>query len=190
MKNELNLDLQAEALKHHVSSETHVISLWINCYDDIFSDFDLRPYSVRNVSDDFLQEVKKLAHESDNAVYELKLFMPAEAREHISEISISKRLHSHFVKNQHYFLKKKKNERKSDVLFIFIGIAMMTCASFVSSVKSDNFFLHPLLMIIEPAGWFLVWTGMGNIIGAKRVERPEFNFYTKMIKSKVTFLNV
>ena len=33
------------------------MSLWINCYDDIFSDFDLRAYASRNISDDFLREL-------------------------------------------------------------------------------------------------------------------------------------
>ena len=178
----------SEELQKPVSK--HEIDLWIDCYDDVFSDFDLRPFSARNISDDFLHEVKKVSHESDAPVNELKLLMPQKARNEAFEAIITKRLHSHFVKNQHYFLKKKRTARKKDFLFICAGIAMMTCASLVSSAKSSYFLMHTLLMIIEPAGWFLVWTGMGNIIESMRVEKPELDFYNKMLKSKVTFLSL
>jgi hypothetical protein len=35
------------------------ISIWLDSYNDIFSDFDSRPFSERTVSDDFLSEVRK-----------------------------------------------------------------------------------------------------------------------------------
>lgn len=41
------------------TKENYSISLWIDSYDDIFSDFDPRHFSLRNISDDFLYEVKK-----------------------------------------------------------------------------------------------------------------------------------
>ena len=39
------------------------IFLWLDDFDDIFSDFDPRPYSARELSDDFLDEVRKIAAE-------------------------------------------------------------------------------------------------------------------------------
>lgn len=43
--------------------EMSEISIWLDNYDDIFSDFDPRPYSQRSLSDDFLAEAKKIEHE-------------------------------------------------------------------------------------------------------------------------------
>ena len=52
--------IQKEELKNPKNNNLdYSISLWIDSYDDIFSDFDPRPFSARNISDDFLYEVKK-----------------------------------------------------------------------------------------------------------------------------------
>src|SRR4051812_5168600 len=72
------------------------ISIWIDNYDDVFSDFDPRPYSERNVSVDFLYEVKRVCHESNFHINELKLLVPERIRDKEKESIIVKRLHLHF----------------------------------------------------------------------------------------------
>ena len=39
------------------------ISIWLETYDDIFSDFDPKAYSERVLSDDFLVEIRKVSYE-------------------------------------------------------------------------------------------------------------------------------
>lgn len=165
------------------------ISIWVDCYDDIFSDFDLRPFTVRNISDDFLRELRKLSHETESPIGELRLLLPKKARVPESEAIITKRLHGHFIKNLHYFQKKKKTEGKKDILLSLLGICMMVCAAYISSVRSQSLPLHILLVIFEPAGWFLVWISMEHLINSTRKEKPEIEFYAKMTKSKTQFLD-
>ncbi|PBQ30530.1 hypothetical protein CNR22_01680 [Sphingobacteriaceae bacterium] len=186
-----------QLIKHSHDEEEEVqeqnaasnISLWVDCYDDIFSDFDLRPYTSRNISDDFLRELRKLSHETDSHIDELRLLLPERARDKTSETIITKRLHGHFIKNLHYFQKKKKTEGKKDVMLSLIGIFMMVCAGYISSMKSQTVSLHILLVVFEPAGWFLVWISMEHLINTTRKEKPEIEFYSKMTKSKTVFLN-
>lgn len=172
------------------ANSNHIISLWLDSYDDIFSDFDPRAYSERNISDDFLDEVKKVSIESDFIISEIKLLIPSKVRQQDAETVITKRLHSYFIKNQHYFFKKKMTERKRGLLFIMVGVFMMTIASMVSSFRSGNILMHTLLMVFEPAGWFLVWSGMETLINSSRKEKPELDFYNKIMKSKIVFYDI
>lgn len=165
------------------------IGVWVDCYDDIFSDFDLRPYTARNISDDFLRELRKLSHETDSHIDELRLLLPAKARDLPSESIITRRLHWHFTKNLHYFQKKRKAEGRKDVLLSVLGILMMLSAAYISSVKTQGLMLHILLVIFEPAGWFLVWISMEHLINSSRKEKPEIEFYSKMTRCKITFQN-
>lgn len=165
------------------------ISIWVDCYDDIFSDFDLRPYTSRNISDDFLRELRKLSHETDSHIDELRLLLPQKARDRASETIIIKRLHGHFMKNLHYFQKKKKSEGRKDLLLSLLGVFMMICAAYISSVKTQILPLHILLVVFEPAGWFLVWISMEHLINSNRKEKPEIEFYAKMTKCKTVFLD-
>ena len=54
-----------EKKKIHGGKQPHkiVVSLWLDNYDNIFSDFDPRSYAHRELSDDFLIEAKKVTHE-------------------------------------------------------------------------------------------------------------------------------
>jgi hypothetical protein len=173
-----------------LNSDSREISLWIDSYDDIFSDFDPRPFSARNISDDFLHEIKKVSRENDFNITELKLLIPETNRNTEDENIITKRLHSYFLKNEHYLIKKKIAERKDGFLYILLGTIMMLGASFVSSSQSTNIFMHILLVIFEPAGWFFVWVGLENVIYKSPKEKPELDFYSKMSKSKIVFWNI
>jgi len=183
--------IQKEELKNPKNNNLdYSISLWIDSYDDIFSDFDPRPFSARNISDDFLYEVKKVSGENDFLIKEFKLLIPSNERNFETELVITKRLHNYFTKNQYYFLGKKTTEIKKGFLFTLFGVLMMVGASLVSSLNTDKILWHTLLVIIEPAGWFLVWSGMETLINTSRKEKPELDFYNKISKSKIVFLNI
>lgn len=173
-----------------INSDSREISLWIDNYDDIFSDFDPRPFSARNISDDFLHEIKKVSRENDFHIAELKLLIPEKNRKTDIESIITKRLHSYFLKNEHYLIKKKIAERKNGLLYILLGTVMMLGASFVSFSQSTNIFMHILFVIFEPAGWFFVWVGLENVIYKSPKEKPELDFYSKVSKSKIVFLSM
>lgn len=168
----------------------HEISIWIDSYDDIFSDFDSRPFSKRNISDDFLYEVKKVSVESEFEVNELKLLIHEKSRKPEIEQIIIKQLHMFLVRNQHKFLKNKKREKKKGVLFLLIGFLMMFGASYVSLMQSQHILMHILFVVLEPSGWFLVWIGLENILIISRKEKPDRDFYSKMAKCRITFMNL
>jgi hypothetical protein len=181
----------SEGLKEALQPNSYrEMSLWIDSYDDIFSDFDPRPFSARNISDDFLNEVRKVSGESDFIISNFRLLMPEKLRNSENENIIIKRLHLYLLKNQNYFLKEKRALRNKGLLFTVSGFAMMIAASLVSSIRSEYLLMHILLVIFEPAGWFLVWTGMENLINTSRKQKPELEFYSKLSKTKIIFSNI
>lgn len=78
--------------------EISEVSLWLDSYDDIFSDFDPRPYSQRALSDDFLEEAKKAVKEKKTGELELRLLVPHSQRDLEKEIIIKRRLREYFKK--------------------------------------------------------------------------------------------
>ena len=102
----------ADSKEEQKSNFKRNISLWLDSYDDIFSDFDPRPFSEKNISDDFLYEVKKVSMESGFSIGEIKLLLPEKVRNSETESIITTRLFSFFEKNQQTVLKKKKLKLK------------------------------------------------------------------------------
>src|SRR3989344_4144937 len=84
------------------------ISLILNDYNDIFSDFDPRPFASRALSDDFLVECKKAARDKEGSI-ELRLLVPKKKRDQKSEYEIKKRLREHFEKH----FREKEGEIKA-----------------------------------------------------------------------------
>jgi hypothetical protein len=182
-----------DSTPHHsesVSSEhefNRQISIWLDEYDDIFSDFDPRPYSDRALSDDFIGELKKVCREDELIIDEMKLLIPGKNRKPENETIIIKRLHAHFRKAFAVISKRVKVARTKGIIMVFSGIIMLLIASIIANQQSTQFAMKFLLVLFEPAGWFFMWTGMDNLFFASRQSQSEMEFYTKLSKSKIVF---
>ena len=166
------------------------ISIWLDSYDDIFSDFDPRPFSERNISDDFLYELKKVCKENKSPINKLKLLIPEKLRNVENENLIIKRLHTHLKKNYNDFTELLKIQKRNGFLFVLSGILIMISASYISLSKSENFLMHTVLVILEPAGWFILWTGLDDLKKSMRTQKSELDLFIKMAKSNIVFVSI
>jgi hypothetical protein len=166
------------------------ISLILDSYNDIFSSFDPRSYSEKALSDDFLVECKRASLERSEPIV-LRLLIPKNKRNFQEESKIKFRLKNHFYK--HYLEKKKEiNKLKlNGALFIFFGLLMMFVAylTYSNFLFSDEILKNILLVITEPAGWFFFWIGGEKFVYRVSEIYPKYEFYHKMISSKVQFLS-
>ena len=166
------------------------ISIWLDTYDDIFSDFDFRLYSEKALSDDFLKEVGKFCNEKEEKVNEVKLFLPADKRNSDDEKIISDRLTFYFKKSQNLLHSQSHNLWIKGISFALIGSILMLIASYISSLQSKHFLLNSLLVFFEPSGWFLVWAGLDIMFYTASKNKKELNFYNKLSKSKISFFSI
>lgn len=165
------------------------ISLWLDTYDDIFSDFDPRPYSQRALSDDFIMEAKKASRDKTSGSIELNLLIPTKLRDLHSENLIKKRLKEHFKKHYHSHLNDRKKIINSGFKFVGLGIVTMLVTTYILHQMPDDEFIWSFLVVLfEPAGWFLFWEGMNQVIFESKTVSPDLEFYEKMSKCEINFL--
>jgi hypothetical protein len=166
------------------------ISLWLDTYDDIFSDFDPRPYSERALSDDFLSEAKKASKEKTSGRIELRFIVPNEQRHNDLEVVIRKRLHEHFRKHASQLEEEAKTLRRRGVFTAASGFALMMIASYISWRRSDSFIYSMLMTILEPSGWFITWFGLDQLFYTSNQKKPDLEFYRKMAKCDIEFISL
>lgn len=169
---------------------SHEIRIWIDDYNDIFSDFDPREYTERNISDDFLHEMKRVASESDHDVKTLRLLVDEKLRDEKTEATIIERVHNEFAESYHVYEGKRRKFRSQSMLFIAAGLIMILSAGYFSYLKADQPLMHIPLVILEPAGWFLTWTGFEQIFKSGKQSMPEFVFFGKLRRTKIVFGNI
>lgn len=209
-------DLKDPAIKKRILEDAEVwlekkqkllqlseISLTLDTYDDIFSDFDPRPYSDRAISDDFLVEIKRATKENTVGVIELKFLIPKMFQNSKDEELIRKRLKRHFRRHFDLMSKEVSSVKKMGFIMVIAGftLGILSAIIFTEILKEiDNmlFFTNiiawalqivptALLILLEPASWFLIWEGLNKVIFDWKELKPDFDFYEKMTRCEIVF---
>jgi len=163
------------------SSETTQISLRLNTYEELFSGFDLRPYSSRALSADFLDEVRRASRDKHKGEIEFILNIPKKGRSINREEEIKNRLSAHFEKHYHLLLEEKKKVMRRGISMILTGVLFMIAATLiVFDDPTKSILLSFLVVFLEPAAWFLLWEGMDQFLYDSSNLNPELGFYSKM----------
>ena len=173
----------------HLLLQKSEISLWLDSYDDIFSDFDSRPYTNRALSQDFLEEAKRASRDKDIGRIELALLIPKKGRKRKHENLIRKRLLNHFGKHREMVRLEKAKMVKEGSVFAIVGVIVMFTAVMLVYFNHENFLSNSMLVLLEPAGWFFFWEGLREILLESRVKNQDIEFYNKMSKCYIRFLS-
>lgn len=163
------------------------ITLWIDSYSDIFSDFDPRPFSDRIVSDDFLKQLKRVSREVSGKVDVLKILVPEGKQNENEENLIRKRLENYFADKYEERFTESRQLRARASYFIISGVVLMLLASYLAFTRQTGFHINVMLVLFEPGGWFLFWTGLEGMVTVSNVGATELNFYRKMSTAHVEF---
>ena len=162
------------------------VSLWIDNYEDIFSDFDPRPYSQRSLSDDFLTEAKKMARGAKEGTMQLRFLVPRSLRKSAHEQLIRKRLHEHFTYHHARLVRETKGNVRNGILLAILGFALMAVAAFLAH-QYDTLWAIIIIVLFEPAGWFTVWYGFEKIFYTAKEKAGDLEFYERMSKASIVF---
>ena len=164
------------------------LSIWLDSYNDIYSDFDPRPYPERTLSDDFIHEAKKMAKEKPDGKIELKLLIPSALHNKDTEAAIVKSLRSHFRHAAGSISAEKKKINQQGIGMTVVGFILMVSATYAAAYSTHAFYYNIIRVILEPAGWFMVWTGLDHLFYIARKRNPEYRFNGRMSHADIKFL--
>jgi hypothetical protein len=163
------------------------LDLWLDHYDDIYSDFDSRHYGRRRISEDFLYELKTAFAYKEGRIDKLLLQLPADKRDELQEKLIIENL-SGFFKSQAGVRKDQyRQKRSAGLLLLAAGIAVMVANAFISHYSNSSFLFQSLRVLLEPAGWFLLWTAMDTLFYGLKKLRKELVFFSDVSEVKWHF---
>ncbi|SDL30218.1 hypothetical protein SAMN04488034_103125 [Salinimicrobium catena] len=164
------------------------VTVWLDSYDDLFSDFDPRSYSKRALSDDFIAQAKKLIREeSRGRDFLWQLLLPASVRNSAHEAVIAERLPLIFSRSYEQLLLQRKKSRIRGIKMAGFGILLMVIGGYISFQEPEEFSVHLLLIIFEPAGWFLFWSGLDILLEYSRKTKKDLDFYRRISRTKIIF---
>ena len=163
------------------------ISLILDDYNDLFSDFDPRAYTDRALSHDFLVEAKSAAKDKALGTIELSFLIPSHIRNQGAEHIIKKRLREHFKKHYIQLQNELNKIRKKGLIFAVVGAIIGTGATFIAVSPLNQVLKSALLIILEPASWFSIWSGLDHFFFVSQAKKSELEFYKKMLDIPISF---
>jgi hypothetical protein len=163
------------------------LALWLDHYDDIYSDFDSRYYMKRRISEDFLHEIKTAFEHKTEYIDTLLLILPAGKRQEESEKIIIASLSAFFTAEYRLWHDKLYHKRMNGLLLLAAGMIIMVINTFLIHSVAPSFLFVSLRVVLEPAGWFLLWTGMDGLFYEVRDTKKQKRFFHALADISIHF---
>ncbi len=166
------------------------LKLWLDSYDDIYSDFDSRHFQKRRISEDFLAELRNELKFNKSFTENIVLLLPPKQRNETAEKIIASSLQSYFEKKYIYHqLECNKRLHIGIILFVTGFVVMLLNAAFSMHLK-DTFGSLFVRILLEPAGWFLLWAAFDFLYYDFKKLKAERNIFKKLSQSTISFENI
>jgi len=164
------------------------LSLWLDSYDDIYSDFDARTLLKRRISEDFIHELEIAFKRREENTDLLILRVPVAVRHPEDERLITERLRNYFNHEYEHYLQVVKKDTGRNIAFFCISIIVMF-ASVIINIPGNQRFAHltPLRILLEPAGWFFFWNSLEYFFFKRKPEVLKATFWQTVAGWKVLF---
>jgi len=168
--------------------DINAISIAIDTYDDIFSDFDPRDISQRDLSEDFIIELTRRHRQDIKGKYDVVLVAPKSIEDPAAEKKIISRLNRYFHQRYRRYAKSISELRLRGSIYIALGMALlMTLALLTYYKKLDTLMLEVIGIVFMPLGWFGIWEGFSKIIDLPFKLESDTQVYRKLSKAAYKF---
>ena len=174
-------------IEEHIK-DIQEISIAIDSWDDIFSDFDPSPLEQRILSEDFLSELKKRYRETQRGNFIITIYAPMFLKDDLTERIVIKRLKQYF-KLRHLSTRKEINDaRRKGIIFVVFGILFLSVLTLIAYFKMISLLAIELLgIILMPLGWFGIWEGFSRIIEPSPLIKQDLELFGKLTKAVFKF---
>lgn len=163
-------------------------SVAIDTWDDIFSDFDPRPFDIRALSEDFIAELKKRYTETLSGSYLVTIYAPIALKADKTEKTVIQRLKRHFKHRALRCQKAINQTRARGAIFVASGILSLGLLTFItfSRIFSD-LAIELLGIILMPLGWFGIWEGFSKIVDTSQGAITDEILFNQLSKASFRF---
>lgn len=164
------------------------VAIALDCYDDLFSDFDIRCFRERAISRDFLDELRvRMRKAQRRSGFEMVLLVPAQDRVAADEELIAERLRSFFKERSAHYQREDGRSKLRSFLLVGTGLALSLGANLIEG-RFDALPLFKDFLLI-PA-WFFVWNGLDLFLRNRGEIGVKREYYRVLAFARITFADI
>jgi hypothetical protein len=163
------------------------LSLWLDYYDDIYSDFDSRQYHKRRISEDFLQELKRSLKENKDRLSALILLLPTDKRNFSDEAIIISSLKQFFNEQHSRWRENCHRKWQQGIALGIAGMLAMLVNAVIGLREQSVWPLTLLRILLEPGAWFLLWASLDFLFYDWKEMKKERDFFRRLTELSIHF---
>jgi len=168
--------------------DINAISIAIDSYDDIFSDFDPRDIAQRDLSEDFISELMTRHRQDPKGKYNVLLVAPKAIADQSLEKKIITRLNRYFHVKHSQYSRAVKDLRLKGLVYIVAGTAILIALALATYYgRLSSLTLEFLGILFMPLGWFGIWEGFSKIVDIPFKLESDTDLYKKLSKASYKF---
>ncbi|MEA3328357.1 MAG: hypothetical protein U9Q08_01235 [Candidatus Omnitrophota bacterium] len=167
------------------------ISIAIDTWDDIFSDFDPRLFNVRALSEDFITELKKRYRETRRGSFLITIYAPVSLKNETQEKTVILRLKRYFKHRAMQRQKEVSRIRRRGITFAILGVCSLGLLTLLTYFQLFNeLTIEIIAIILMPLGWFGIWEGFSKIVDTSPKFIQEEMLFDKLSKAVYQFRHI
>jgi len=188
------LSYRSKISEEHIGDPRQHIKIVLESYDDLFSDFDPRGYSERNISDDFIEELKARTTKDRNLLVRHITFLLSDNdnyRNAVHEDIIKTRIKQFFKYSWRVAVRSDTRQRKLGLIWFIVGALLLIISAVLSIPDYQNSL--PLVVflfnsVLNAAGYYIIWNGLDLMLFGLKDEKDQLQFFKQMSRLKlITF---
>jgi len=181
--------METNAAHENINCPISEVNIWLDKYEDLFSQYDSSDYKARTLSDSFLAEVRKLVRQATGNQVELKFNIMQDATNAETEAVISENIHNYFVAKAKTAREKMKSIQRNGILMAVAGFLLISFLITMAHVLTESMVWRGVEIMMDPLGWFLIWNGLDLVFVQSKNEMPNINSNLKIANAKLTFIS-
>lgn len=172
-----------------VQTDMFKVSLILDNYNDIFSDFDPRPYNEKALSEDFLSEVRRRHMPKKKGGLEIRFILPDKERNPKTEAMVKRRLKAYFKEEYRSLSELVGSRKKRGYTYIALGTVLLILVTFLGATYPDNFWVTIGELLLTPPGWFGMWEGLGKVLERDESLSSQLELSRNLSESTCVFIS-
>ena len=171
--------------------DINAISIAIDTYDDIFSDFDPRDLTQRDLSEDFIIELTRRHRHDITGKYDVVLVAPRSIEDPVAEKKIISRLNRYFNQKHLRYMKAINQIRMRGLIYIVSGMAVLVALTLLTYYRVLDALTREIAGItFMPLGWFGIWEGFSKVVDIPFKLESDTRVYRKLSKAAYKFEHI
>jgi hypothetical protein len=169
-------------------SQTYLIEVSLDNYNDVFDDWDPSPFKKRDIEDEFNDFILDSSEDIPlNHNITIVLYLPADKKDTKKENALISAYKNYYDFSLARINKVKTNLSKKTIWYMLLSVFLLTIGYFFFR-SEQTLLLNVIHEGIFIGGWVFLWEFFTNIFIKGRDLQNEYKLYKRLYNSNILFI--